>query len=231
MSKQILITGASRGIGYETAKYLAEQECNVIIAARSEEKLQALADQYPAYITAITMDITDEENHQKLISYLDQNGQKLSGIIHNAGLLINKPFKELTKDDWQHQLDVNVTAPALLTKNLLPFLNNESHILNIGSMGGFQGSAKFPGLTGYSVAKGGLSILTECLGAELADEDISCNCLCLGAVQTEMLENAFPGMQAPVNPDTMGKYIGDFVLTGHQFYNGKVLPVALMDPS
>ena len=231
MSKQILITGASRGIGYETAKYLAEQECQVIVAARSKEKLQALAGEYPDYITAISMDITDEENHQKLVDYLHQTGRKLDGIIHNAGLLINKPFKELTKDDWQQQLDVNVTAPALLTKNLLPYLDNKSHVLNIGSMGGFQGSAKFPGLTGYSVAKGGLSILTECLGTELADEQISCNCLCLGAVQTEMLENAFPGMVAPVDPESMGKYVGDFVLSGHQFYNGKVLPVSLMDPS
>jgi NAD(P)-dependent dehydrogenase (short-subunit alcohol dehydrogenase family) len=98
-------------------------------------------------------------------------------------------------------------------------------------MGGFQGSDKFPGLSAYSVTKGTLSILTECLAVELQDKNIKVNCLCLGAVQTEMLNEAFPGLTAPVEASQMGTYISDFVINGHTFYNGKVLPVALQNPS
>jgi NAD(P)-dependent dehydrogenase (short-subunit alcohol dehydrogenase family) len=108
--------------------------------------------------------------------------------------------------------------------------NNPSHIVNISSMGGFQGSAKFPGLSAYSVSKGALSILTEALSTEFASKDIRVNALCLGAVQTEMFEEAFPGFKAPLSAEEMGHYIADFALTAHRFYNGKILPVSLEDP-
>jgi NAD(P)-dependent dehydrogenase (short-subunit alcohol dehydrogenase family) len=97
-------------------------------------------------------------------------------------------------------------------------------------MGGFQGSAKFPGLAAYSVSKGALSILTECLSVELSDKNIKANALCLGAVQTEMLEEAFPGIEAPLSAKEMGNYISNFAIEGSAFYNGKILPVALEDP-
>jgi NAD(P)-dependent dehydrogenase (short-subunit alcohol dehydrogenase family) len=97
-------------------------------------------------------------------------------------------------------------------------------------MGGYQGSSKFPGLSVYSATKGGLSILTECIATEFSDKKISCNSLCLGAVQTEMLEQAFPGIEAPVEPEEMAEYISEFILNGHKFYNGQILPVTLGDP-
>jgi NAD(P)-dependent dehydrogenase (short-subunit alcohol dehydrogenase family) len=85
-------------------------------------------------------------------------------------------------------------------------------------------------LAAYSSAKGALSILTECMAEEFKDQNISVNCLALGAVQTQMLETAFPGIQAPVDADTMGMYLANFALNGHLVYNGKVLPVSLSTP-
>jgi NAD(P)-dependent dehydrogenase (short-subunit alcohol dehydrogenase family) len=105
-----------------------------------------------------------------------------------------------------------------------------SHILNIGSMGAFQGSAKFPGLLAYSASKAALHTLTECLAQELVEQGIKVNCLALGSAQTEMLEQAFPGYESPVMAFEMGKYIADFAVTGHRFFNGKVLPVAVTTP-
>lgn len=231
MPNHYLVTGASRGIGFEVVKHLADQGHLITAIARSKDKLSTLRGLYPEQILTEAIDITEEHSCNKLVQYFSEKGLSLNGVVHNAGLLINKPFAELTNDDWQRQLNVNLLAPVFLTRDLLTFMNPGSHILNISSMGGFQGSSKFPGLTGYSVAKGALSIFTECLSAELQEKRIACNCLCLGAVQTEMLESAFPGMEAPVKAGEMGKYISNFLVNGHTFYNGKVLPVSLADPT
>lgn len=230
MAKHILITGASRGIGFETAKYLAENNYTVTAIARSEEKLNELKKIHPENIYPLVMDITDENAGSIVYEHLKEVNKKIDGLINNAGLLINKPFQKLSREDWHRQMEVNLFAPVFLIQELFSLFNKGAHIVNIGSMGGFQSSSKFPGLTGYSVAKGALSILTECVSSEYAEHNISCNCLCLGAVQTEMLNQAFPGIEAPVEPEEMGKYIGDFTLEAHRFYNGKVLPVSLMDP-
>ena len=97
-------------------------------------------------------------------------------------------------------------------------------------MGGFQGSAKYSGLSYYSASKAALACLTECLANEFTGFGISVNCLALGSVQTEMLNEAFPGYKAPVDAKQMAEYISGFALTGHKFFNGKILPVAIGNP-
>ena len=127
-------------------------------------------------------------------------------------------------------LQSNVVSHFRMIQNILPLMQSGSHILNIGSMGGFQGSVKFPGLSAYSASKAALHTLTECLAFELADTGIKINCLALGSAQTEMLEAAFPGYQSPIMAFEMGKYVADFAKTGHKFFNGKILPVAVTTP-
>ena len=151
-------------------------------------------------------------------------------LINNAGVLINKPFSELTQLDFAEMLQTNLLGHIKMIQNLLPLMNSGAHIVNIGSMGGFQGSVKFKGLSAYSVSKAALHALTECLAYELAESNIKVNCLALGSAQTEMLELAFPDFQSPVQAFEMGKYIADFALTGHKFFNGKILPVAVSTP-
>lgn len=228
--KHIIITGASKGIGFETAKYLASIGNRVTAISRNEKKLDQLHQLYPNLIHPFPGDITDANISNILSDFLSKENLQIDGLIHNAGLLINKPFLKQTDEDWQIQMNVNVIAPARMTKILLPHFAKSSHIICISSMGGFQGSSKFPGLSVYSASKGALSILSECLAEELREFNISCNSLCLGAVQTEMLNDAFPGFEAPVQPDEMAKYIADFTLNGHNFYNGQVLPVTLGNP-
>ena len=151
-------------------------------------------------------------------------------LINNAGSLINKPFLEISSSEFEKVYKVNVFAVATLTRLLLPMINTDGHVLNITSMGGVQGSAKFPGLSAYSSSKGALIILTELLAEEFKESGPSFNALALGAVQTEMLEEAFPGYQAPLSAAQMADYIIDFALKGHQFYNGKVLPISSSTP-
>lgn len=230
MSKVIVVTGASRGIGYKTCQQLAKQEHRVVAVARSAEALQKLQQSYPSFIRSIPTDLTSEETVNQLARTISSEYEGVDVLINNAGTLINKPFGQLSLDDWRSQIESNLISAVNITKQLLPYFNTKAHILNISSMGGFQGSAKFPGLSAYSVSKGALSILTESLAVELGEQQISVNALCLGAVHTEMFEQAFPGMQAPVSSEEMGEYIADFSLNGSTFYNGKILPVALEDP-
>jgi 3-oxoacyl-[acyl-carrier protein] reductase len=228
--KHIIITGASKGIGAETAKYLCSKNIAVTAIARSQKKLTGLQQMYPDLLFPLVLDITLSSAASDITAHLKKNKLSIDGFIHNAGLLINKKFLDLSDDDWNQQINVNLLAPARLTRDLTSFFNRQSHIVCISSMGGYQGSSKFPGLTAYSASKGALSIMSECLAVELAEYNISCNSLCLGAVQTEMLNQAFPGLKAPLTAEETGRYVGEFVLTGHQYYNGQVLPVTVGNP-
>jgi NAD(P)-dependent dehydrogenase (short-subunit alcohol dehydrogenase family) len=230
MSKVAIITGASRGIGFEVCQLLAEDGHQVVAVARSKNPLKKLEAKNSENITAIPTDLTNREDVDKLCHQIETTFGEVDILVNNAGALINKSFAELTLDDWRSQIESNLISAVHITKKLLSLFNKGGHIVNISSMGGFQGSAKFPDLAAYSVSKGALSILTECLSVELSDKQISANTLCLGAVQTEMFEDAFPGLEAPVTAEEMGEYISDFALNGSTFYNGKILPVALEDP-
>lgn len=230
MNKIAIVTGASRGIGFETSIALASGGHQVIAVARSKESLEDLKQNHPEKIDILPADLTKEEDLSRLSEIISGKYTTIDILINNAGALVNKPFLKLEREDWEKMINVNLYIAVDLIRNLTPHFSDGAHILNISSMGGFQGSAKFPGLSAYSVAKGALSILSECLAVELGSRNIHSNALCLGAVQTEMLQEAFPGFEAPVRAEEMGGYIADFALNGNAFYNGQVLPVTIGNP-
>lgn len=226
-NKTILITGTSRGIGFELAQLFAKKDFNVIALSRNKETLKKI--NHPN-IKVFGVDLSKESDINTVVDYLKENNIKLNGLINNAGKLVNKPFTELTQQDFIDVYQVNVFSVALLTQKTIPFLDENSHVVTISSMGGIQGSLKFPGLAAYSSSKGAVITLSELLAEEYKEQKIFFNVLALGAVQTEMLQEAFPGYQAPITPKDMASYIFNFATTGHQFYNGKVLEVSTTNP-
>ncbi len=225
MSKHIIITGASRGIGFALVKQLSQSH-RVLAVSRHPEKLQTLDN-----VHTVSMDFLNDKDFDKLLPAINQYlDGKVDIVIHNAGLLINKPFLSLSSQDFVKLYQVNVFAVAEITRLLLPVIRDNGHVVNISSMGGVQGSMKFPGLSAYSSSKGALITLTEVLAEEFKEERIAFNVLALGAVQTEMLQEAFPDFKAPVTPEEMAAFIGHFALTGQQFFNGKLIPVANSTP-
>ena len=154
----------------------------------------------------------------------------MDAVVHNAGSFMLKPFSESTQKDFEDIYKVNVFAVANLTRVCLPYLQKGSHVVTVSSMGGIQGSLKFAGLAAYSSSKGAVITLSELLAEEYKEREISFNVLALGAVQTEMLEEAFPGYQAPIKASEMADYIFDFTLTGNKYFNGKVLQVSSTNP-
>lgn len=231
--KTVLVTGASNGIGYHTALQLAvHHHCRIIALSRNNEKLEQLRtdvrkQKSDADVLLLNFDLSSG-NFNLVADFLKTNKiTVLDGLINNAGLLINKPFNELTENDWLAIYKVNVIGIASLIKVCIPFLEKSSnaHIVNIGSNGGVQGTQKFSGLSAYSSSKGALSVLSECLAEEYKSKNISVNCLALGAVNTEMLQQAFPNYTAEMHPSQMAEYISWFCLNGQKFFNGKILPV------
>jgi len=232
----IIITGASSGIGFEAAlELILTGEHKVAALARSPEKLERLLEiahglNPAANIFALAFDIVHDD-YKDLQNFIKANfDSRVDILINNAGLLVNKPFIELQELDFVEMLQSNFIGHVRMIQGVVDLMSKGSHIVNIGSMGGFQGSAKFPGLSAYSASKAALHTLTECLAIEFDEKEIKVNCLALGSAQTEMLEKAFPGYQSPVMAFEMGKFVADFALTGHRFFNGKVLPVALNNP-
>lgn len=225
--KNIIITGTSRGIGFELTQLFAKNNCNVLALSRNSEPLNKLALKN---VSTLSVDLSNDADLQKVTAFIAENWKTVDILINNAGKLINKPFEELSTKDFMEVYQVNVFAVAELTKQLLPYFKEGSHIVNISSIGGVQGSMKFPGLAAYSSSKGALLTLTEMLAEEYKEQGISFNALALGAVQTEMLNEAFPGYKAPVSAIEMAEYIYNFALTGNKFYNGKILEVSSSTP-
>ena len=225
--KNIVITGTSRGIGFELAKQFAENGHQVLALSRNTAPLSAVNHKN---ITALSVDISNNDDLNKVTDFIKSTWEKVDVLINNAGKLINKPFTEISSEDFLEVYKVNVFGVAEITKLMIPFLQKGSHVVTISSIGGIQGSLKFPGLAAYSSAKGAVITLSELLAEEYKEQQIAFNVLALGAVQTEMLEEAFPGYQAPISASEMADYIYNFSLTGNKFYNGKVLQVSSSNP-
>lgn len=230
-----LVTGASSGIGYELALQLTQNGHNVLALARNASKLETLKEKCSAHsgtCHTLTADVNSSDDLIRLISKVENSIETVDVLINNAGHLLHNSFEDFTYKQMLEVFNTNFFSVCNLLQFMLPYLqrSEQAHVINIGSMGGFQGSSKFPGLSIYSASKAALANLTECLAEEWKEYNIKVNCLALGSVNTEMLQNAFPGYEADVTATEMAKFIADFSVSGRALFNGKVVPVALNTP-
>ena len=226
MSKNVIITGTSSGIGYELVNIFSEKNYEVLALSRDNSILRS---QNLSGVTSIDFDLTDYENYAELDEYI-KSFKKIDVLINNAGFLVNKDFEKTTIEDFKKIYSVNVFSVAMLIKYTIQYMSINSSIVNISSIGGIQGSVKFPGLSAYSSSKGALNILTEMLAEEYKDKNIHFNTLALGSVQTKMLEKAFPGFNALTSAKKMANYIFEFSTDGYKLFNGKIIPVSSSTP-
>lgn len=229
MSKTIVVTGASRGIGKELVKILAADPENRVLALARNENAMSDLKAFPN-VSTHRFDL-DSKNVRQEAAEIFASIDQIDILINNAGKLVNKPFLELTAEDMRSSYQVNVIGVMETVQAIVPkMLENGGHIVNISSMGGFQGTVKFAGLSTYSTSKAALASFTELFAEEFKDTKIKTNCLCLGSAQTEMLEEAFPGFKALVSAHEMATYIADFSLKAHRWMHGRIIPVSLTTP-
>ena len=225
MSKTIIVTGASRGIGHEIVKIAEKKGHKVYSISRNIKALKDYSFKYPRQV-----DLANEDSIDKFSSEVKNDGVKVDALINNAGAFLNKPFEKISKKEFEYIFQVNVFGLSSITRKVLPIIDRKGHIVNITSMGGINGAAKFTGLSAYSSSKGAVNILTELLAEEYKEKGPSFNALAFGAVQTEMLEEAFPGLKAPISSEEIADFILDFSLKGQKYFNGKILPVSSSTP-
>jgi 3-oxoacyl-[acyl-carrier protein] reductase len=234
----IIVTGASRGIGYEMVKLFSRESSHTIFAiARNADKLESLKKECreindSSRVVPIACDLGNDTELNNLYIQITKSTGVIDLLINNAGAIVNKPFLQITPEDLNSVYNVNVFAVFKLIQKIQPLMNQEkrSHVVNISSMGGFQGSSKFAGLSAYSSGKAAVACLTECLAEEFKEKNTAFNCLALGAAQTEMLEEAFPGYKAPLSAKEMAEFIVDFAGKAHHYLNGKIIPVSTSTP-
>lgn len=226
-SKNIIITGTSRGIGFELVHLFANQGHNVLALSRNAQPVSNL--QFDN-ISSFAFDLCEKGDYKKVEQFIINEFKYVDVLINNAGMLLNKPFAETTFEDFTKVYQTNVFGVSEMTRTVLPFMKPDGHVVTVSSMGGIQGSMKFPGLAAYSSSKGAVITLTELLAEEYKETGPQFNVLALGAVQTEMLKEAFPDYQAPTTALEMAKYIHDFALNGNTYYNGKALQVSNSTP-
>ena len=232
--KNILLTGINSGLGQALLHYFWEhpQVDKIFGWVRDEKKLSAeLLEKRGDRLQFLIADLENRDAIEKTISQLPSDFA-LDILINNAGIVEKKPFEEIDFLTQKRLFDVNFFASALLIQKLLPYLKKSpsAHVLNIVSMGSFQGSVKFEGLSFYASSKAALSNLTEVLAQEYAATHVRFNALALGAVQTPMLERVFPAYKTEMSAEKMAEFIGFFALEGHHFLNGKILPISNSTP-
>lgn len=227
----IIVNGGTRGIGKEVVSHLAQDISNqILVTGRNEKALGDLSASFKNVKSySIDMSVFDSQS-KKFIEIISSHFKSVDILINIAGYLVAKDFVDMANDEARLMMETNFFGPASVIRILKPMMPAGSHIVNISSMGGYQGSAKYKGLSYYSASKAAIACLTECLANEFTEYGISVNCLALGAVQTEMFDEAFPGYKAPVDAKEMAEFISNFALTGHKFFNGKILPVAVGNP-
>ena len=227
----IIINGGTRGIGKEVVQVLARDINNqIMVTGRNMKALKYLAEQHKNVHT-MALDLTALDTQTNSVrEAITTHFKTVDILINMAGLLVSKDFMNCKNDEARLMMETNFFGPASFIRLIKPIMPDGSHIVNISSMGGFQGSSKYKGLSYYSASKAAISSLSESLAVEFMESGISVNCLALGAVQTEVFEEAFPGLKAPVKAEEIAEYISDFALKGHRFINGKIIPVAVNNP-
>ena len=222
--KTIVVTGTSSGIGHQICIQAAKMNFHVISVSRNIKPLKDIGG-----IESFAIDITNKDSVDEFITNLKSKKIKIDILINNAGYLVSELFGDTTYDSFKKTFDVNVFGLAEITRSLIPIINSDGHVINISSIGGVNGSKKFPGLSAYSSSKAAVIALTEVLAEEYQNGP-SFNVLALGAVQTKMLKEAFPDYNAETKPEEMAKYILDFAINGNKLFNGKLISVSNSNP-
>jgi NADP-dependent 3-hydroxy acid dehydrogenase YdfG len=181
-----LVTGASKGVGRSIAKKLAETGLTIFATARNVDQLDSLKNEIEGIsgscITHAT-ELTDEAEVIEMVNEIFKEGKEIKALVQNAGIALVGPVKDMSLSDWRQTLDVNLTAPFLLTQKCIPILSKNAHIFFINSVAGNQA---FPDWSAYCASKFALKAFADSLRQELAPDGIKVTTVYPTSIDTPM---------------------------------------------
>ncbi|MHC4534995.1 MAG: SDR family oxidoreductase [Planctomycetota bacterium] len=188
-SKVAIVTGASRGIGRAISIALAQEAATVVLAARSTEKLQEVAENVTkagGKAEIVVTELTEEESIKNLVKTTNEKFSRLDILINNAGVTHSAKLEHTTTEDWQRCISINARAPFILCRDALPLLKKSqaAYIINIASVVGVKG---YPLQSAYTSSKHALRGMTISLAEELKGSNIRVHLLCPGGVDTDLV--------------------------------------------
>lgn len=187
-TKQVaIVTGASKGLGKEIVRRFASAGIFVIASARSVDKLQELQAEFPNQVVIVPSDVSNSADVKHLVEQAIHHFGQINFLINNAGLGHFAPVEELTEEQWDEMMNVNLKAAFLACKYAIPYLKQtQGHIVNISSVAGTEAFARG---AGYCASKFGMMALSDALTQELKSHYVKVSTLCPGSIQTEFSAN------------------------------------------
>jgi len=212
--KVILVTGGGQGLGAAICRTMAEDGAKVIAVDVNENKLQNVVKEITdsgGEIKSYPMNVADEKNVQDVINQIIKDFGKIDVVINNAGIDYTKSIEEITYDEWNKVISVNLTGPFNVSKTVYPFMkkNGSGHIVNITST---AAKRAWPNASAYHASKWGLLGLSHALHSEARKDNIKVTALVSGGMQTPFILERFPEvdpnvLQDPKNVADTIKYI------------------------
>lgn len=202
-----VVTGASSGIGQRTAELLADRGAKVVIAARSESKLRAIAESRAMH--AVAGDVSDASFIERLFAETETRFGPCEVLINNAGMIDPAPLVETSPERWERMFAVNVHSIYLACRRALPSMiaKKSGAIVNVASISGVVGPEKFPGWVSYCASKGAVISLTEALAVEVKEQGVRVNSVSPGSVDTKMWAEASGGSPAAMTAEEVAETI------------------------
>ena len=191
-NKVALITGGGRGIGKSIALAFAENGAQIVISARTDSQIQQVAKEVHKLgqkCLAIKADISKEDEVANLFEQARKEFGHIDILVNNAGISKEQPFMEISLEDWNQVLNINLQGVVLCTRAALPEMLNrkQGKIINIASAAGLRG---LPGNTAYSASKAAVIALSHSLADEVGKSGVQVNVICPGPIKTEMLDRS-----------------------------------------